>query len=128
MALKQHRFWAWAAVFCMCMVIPVTGTNKQRRKEGQGMMKQYVRLACFVGGALFGSVGLRLLASSDAKRAYTHAAAAGLRMKDAVMETVTTVQEEAADILASARDINEARAAAQAECAVEDSAGGTEDA
>ena len=86
-------------------------------------MKQYVRLACFVGGALFGSVGLRLLASSDAKRAYTHAAAAGLRMKDAVMETVTAVQEEAADILASARDINEARAAAQAECVVEDSAG-----
>ena len=96
------------------------------------MMKQYVRLACFVGGALFGSVGLRLLASSDAKRAYTHAAAAGLRMKDAVMETVTTVQEEAADVLASARDINEARAAAQAETVVEDSAGdavvGTEDA
>ena len=48
------------------------------------------------------------------------------------METVTTVQEEAADILASARDINEARAAAQAKCVVEDSAGdaavGTEDA
>ena len=35
------------------------------------MMKHYVRLACFVGGALFGSVGVKLLASKDAKKAYT---------------------------------------------------------
>ena len=73
------------------------------------MMKHYVRLACFVGGALFGSVGVKLLASKDAKKAYTHIAAAGLRMKDSVMETVTSVQENAADILASAKDINEQR-------------------
>ena len=50
------------------------------------MMKHYVRLACFVGGALFGSVGVKLLASKDAKKAYTHITAAGLRMKDSVME------------------------------------------
>ena len=79
------------------------------------MMKHYVRLACFVGGALFGSVGVKLLASKDAKKAYTHITAAGLRMKDSVMETVTSVQENAADILASARDINEKRAAKEAE-------------
>ena len=60
------------------------------------MMKHYVRLACFVGGALFGSVGVKLLASKDAKNAYTHITAAGLRMKDSVMETVTSVQENAA--------------------------------
>ena len=42
---------------------------------------------------------------------YTHAAAAALRMKDSVMQTVTCVQENAADILASAKDINEQRAA-----------------
>ena len=78
------------------------------------MMKHYVRLACFVGGALFGSVGVKLLASKDAKKAYTHAAAAGLRMKECVMETVTAVQEDAADILASAKDINEARSAKEA--------------
>ena len=79
------------------------------------MMKHYVRLACFVGGALFGSAGVKLLTSKDAKKAYTHITAAGLRMKDSVMETVTTVQENAADILASAKDINEARAAQEAE-------------
>ena len=83
-------------------------------------MFHYVgKLACFVGGALFGSVGVKLLTSKDAKKAYTHIAAAGLRMKDSVMETVTSVQENAADILASAKDINEARAAKEAEAQVD---------
>lgn len=70
------------------------------------------KLAVFVGGVLFGSAGFKLLASKDAKKAYTHTTAAVLRMKDSVMETVTRVQEEAGDILADAQDINEARAAA----------------
>ena len=83
------------------------------------MMKHYVRLACFVGGALFGSAGVKLLTSKDAKKAYTHITAAGLRMKEGGMETVTTVQENAADILASAKDINEARAAQEAAAQVE---------
>ena len=83
------------------------------------MMKHYVRLACFVGGVLFGSAGVKMLASKDAKKAYTHITAAGLRMKDSIMETVTSVQENAADILASARDINEARAAQEAGAQVE---------
>ena len=82
------------------------------------MMKHYVRLACFVGGALFGSAGVKLLTSKDAKNAYIHITAA-LRMKDSVMETVTAVQENAADIVASAKDINEARASKEAETQVE---------
>ena len=76
-------------------------------------MSVYTKLACFVGGALFGSFGVKLLASKDAKKAYVHATAAGLRMKDTVMATVTNVQENAADILASAKDLNEARIAAE---------------
>ena len=78
-------------------------------------MNIYTKLACFVGGALFGSFGVKLLSSKDAKKAYVPVTAAGLRMKDSVMETVTTVQENAADILASAKDMNEARAALEAE-------------
>ena len=81
-------------------------------------MKQYVHLACFAGGALFGSVGLKLLTSRDAKKVYTHLAAAGLRAQKSVMETVTTVQEEAADILAAAKDINTGREAREAEVEV----------
>ncbi|MCD8354988.1 MAG: DUF6110 family protein [Clostridia bacterium] len=71
----------------------------------------YKNLIVFVGGTLFGSAGIKLLSSKDAKKAYTHVTAAALRMKDSVMDTVTTVQENAADILASAQDINEQRAA-----------------
>lgn len=83
------------------------------------MMKHYVRLACFVGGALFGSAGVKLLTSKDAKKAYTHITAAGLRIKDSVMETVTGLQENTADILAAAKDINEVRAAREADTQVE---------
>lgn len=71
------------------------------------------KVAAFVGGALFGSAGIKLLTSKDAKKAYTHATAAVLRMKDCVMETATQVQENCGDILADAKAINEARAAAE---------------
>ena len=74
-------------------------------------MNIYKNLALFAGGVLLGSAGFKLLASKDAKKVYTHATAAALRVKDSVMQTVTNVQENAADILASAKDINEERAA-----------------
>lgn len=83
-------------------------------------MNIYKKLALFAGGTLFGSAGIKLLSSKDAKNAYAHTAAAVLRMKDCVMTTVNTVQENAADILASAKDINETRAAKEAETQVED--------
>lgn len=78
-------------------------------------MHIYSKLACFIGGALFGSAGIKLLTSKDAKKVYTHITAAGLRMKDSVMETVTCAQENAEDILASAKELNEKRAAKEAE-------------
>ena len=74
-------------------------------------MNIYQKIALFVGGALFGSAGIKQLSSKDAKKAYTHATAAALRVKESVMGTVTSVQENAADILAAAKDINEQRAA-----------------
>ena len=76
----------------------------------------------FAAGVLFGTAGIRLLSSKDAKKVYTHATAAALRMKDTVMSTVNCVQENAADILASAQDINEARAAQDEAAAVADTA------
>lgn len=77
-------------------------------------MNIYTKLALFAGGALSGSFGVKLLSSREAKKAYVHATAAGLRMKDSIMESVTTVQENAADILASAKDLNEERAEKEA--------------
>lgn len=76
-------------------------------------MNLYKGLTLFVGGVLFGSAGLKLLSSQDAKKVYTHTAAAVLRMKECVMETVTSVQENAADVLASAKDLNERRTQAE---------------
>ena len=69
------------------------------------------KLTAFACGALFGSAGIKLLTSKDAKKAYVHTTAAVLRMKDCVMETATSLQENCEDILAEAKSINEARAA-----------------
>lgn len=84
-------------------------------------MKIYEKIALFLGGALFGSAGIKILTSKDARKVYTHTTAAVLRMKETVMETATSVQENCADILADAVEINEQRAAAE-EVVVEDAA------
>ena len=83
------------------------------------MMNFHKGAALFVGGVLFGSAGFKLLSSKDAKKAYTHMTAAALRVQESVMETVTSVQENAADILASANEINEQRAKAEEATSVE---------
>ena len=78
------------------------------------------KLGIFAGGLLFGTAGLKVLTSKDAKKAYTSCTAALLRAKDCVMQTVTTVQENAEDILSEAKQINEDRAADEAAAVVED--------
>ena len=83
------------------------------------MMNFHKGAALFVGGVLFGSAGFKMLSSKDAKKAYTHMTAAALRVQESVMETVTSVQENAADILASAKEINEQRAKAEEATSVE---------
>ena len=60
----------------------------------------------FFGGVLFGTAGIKVLSSKDAKKAYTHCTAAALRAKDSVIETVTKVQENTEDIYAEAKQIN----------------------
>ena len=75
-------------------------------------MNNYGKIALFVGGTLFGSAGIKLLTSKDAKKAYTQTTAAVLRCRDQVMRDMELVQENCADILADAKAINEERAAA----------------
>ncbi len=74
----------------------------------------------FAGGVLFGTAGIKLLSSRDAKKVYTHTTAAVLRAKECVMTTVDKVRENADDILADAKEINE-------KCAQNDSAEVIED-
>ena len=69
----------------------------------------------FAGGVLFGTAGIKALSSRDAKKVYTGCTAAVLRAKDCILDTVTTVQENAEDILAEAKQINEERAEEEAE-------------
>ena len=78
------------------------------------------KIAAFAGGVLFGTAGIKVLSSKDAKKVYTHTTAAVLRAKDSVMETVTTVRENAEDIYADAKAINEQRAQEAAAAVVED--------
>ena len=63
----------------------------------------------FAGGVLFGTAGIKVLSSKDAKKVYTSCTAAFLRAKECVMNTVSTVQENAGDIYAGAKEINEER-------------------
>lgn len=68
----------------------------------------------FAAGVLFGTAGIKILSSKDAKKVYTSCTAAVLRAKECIMKTATTVQENAEDIYAEAQQINEDRAAAEA--------------
>ena len=74
----------------------------------------------FAAGVLFGTAGVKVLGSKDAKKVYTNCTAAALRAKDCVMKTATTIQENAEDIYAEAQQINEERAAAEEAENIED--------
>ena len=74
----------------------------------------------FAAGVLFGTAGIKVLTSKDAKKLYTNCTAAVLRAKSCVMKTASTIQENAEDIYAEAQQINEYREAAEE--VVEDSA------
>ena len=81
----------------------------------------------FAAGVAFGTAGIKILTSKDAKKFYTNCTAAVLRAKTCVMNTVSKVQANVEDIYAEAQQINEDRAAAEefedtAEEAVEETA------
>ena len=69
-----------------------------------------------------GDDGYEVEASKDAKKVYTECTAAVLRAKKCVMDTVTTVQENAEDIYAEAKDINAKREAEEEAAVYEDAA------
>ena len=71
------------------------------------------KVGLFVAGLAFGTAGIKILTSKDAKKVYTGCTAAVLRAKDTVVKTATTVQENAGDIYADAQQINEDRKAAE---------------
>ena len=76
------------------------------------------KLGLFAGGVLFGTAGLKILGSKDAKKVYTQTTAAALRAKETVLTAVTNIKENADDILADAKDINNERAEKEAEAVI----------
>ena len=78
------------------------------------------KIGLFAGGVLFGTAGVKVLGSKDAKKVYTGATAAVLRAKDCVMDTATNIQENCEDILADAKQLNEDRAVKNAEEVIEE--------
>ena len=60
-------------------------------------------IGLFAAGVLFGTAGIKLLGSKDAKKVYTHCTAAVLRAKDCVMQAVTNIRENAEDVTRARR-------------------------
>lgn len=71
----------------------------------------FKKTGLFAAGILFGTAGIKILSSKDAKKIYTNCTAAALRAKESVMKTATNIQENAEDIYAEAKLMNEERAA-----------------
>ncbi len=81
---------------------------------------KYDKLALFAGGVLFGTAGIAVLASREAKQVYTACTAAVLRGKDMVMDRYEILKENCEDIVADAKDRNEIRYAEDAAMALEE--------
>ena len=84
------------------------------REEHSMKINNLKKPGLFAAGVLFGTAGIKILTSKDAKKLYTNCTAAVLRAKSCIMKTATTVQENCEDIYADAKQINEERAEAKA--------------
>jgi hypothetical protein len=71
-------------------------------------------IGIFLGGVLFGTAGICVLKSEDAKKVYVQGTAAALRGKEEFMTTATALRENCEDIYAEAVGVNEKRAAKKA--------------
>lgn len=79
------------------------------------MLKEVVELGkiakksgLFLGGVAFGTLGLKILASKDAKHLYAKAVASSYKMKDGIDASLSQVKQHADDVLAEAKDLYEA--------------------
>ena len=102
--------WEDSAFVCFAL--------RQNIEQEMIIMKNWHHCVWFLGGVLFGTAGVKVLSSKDAKKCYTHTTAAVLRAKDCVMDTANKVQENCDDILAEAKEINAERKAKEDEAVV----------
>lgn len=69
-------------------------------------MMDFEKVGIFAAGIWFGTAGIKLLSSKEAKKVYAYWTAEALRAKDYIVENASDVYEEA-------RQINQKRAAKQ---------------
>ena len=72
-------------------------------------------IGLFIGGVLFGSVGVKALKSKEAKKTYSKVISYGLDAKDCIMETADSVKEGWDDVYADAKDMKSQRDAEKEE-------------
>ena len=92
------------------------------KRDKEDILLNWGKVGLFAGGVLFGTAGIKILTSRDAKKVYAFTTAAALRAKEAVMTTATNIREGADDILADAKALNEKYAAEDAPETIEDAA------
>ena len=59
----------------------------------------------FAGGVAFGTVGLKLLSSKDAKKGYAVVLSKLYKAKDEVEGTISNIKQHADDVVADANDL-----------------------
>lgn len=59
----------------------------------------------FAGGVVFGTVGLKLLSSKDAKKGYSVVLSKLYKAKDGVEGTISNIKQHADDVVADAKDL-----------------------
>lgn len=91
--------------------------DKRRLKIMKFHIEDTVKM--FGCGVLFGTAGIKILRSRDAKTLYTHVTAAVLRAKDCVMQTADDIRCDCEDIYAGAKSINARRAEEEAAAVIE---------
>lgn len=81
----------------MCNIITVKLKkhllSNMDREEHSMKINNLKKPGLFAAGVLFGTAGIKILTSKDAKKLYTNCTAAVLRAKSCIMKTATTVQE-----------------------------------
>lgn len=68
----------------------------------------------FLGGVLFGTLGLKVLTGKDAKRLYANVIAKGYEARDEIEASIDHVKQQGEDVLADAQAIYEAKKEAEA--------------
>ena len=127
--MKMHKHFARLTVLFFVLTL-ISGHMKNNfmsrmlkcARNTEVFLKLKEKIGLFAAGCSVGTAGIKVLGSKDAKKVYTETTVLAWRAKERVMTTVTTIKENANDILTDAKEINEQRATDAAGEVIEDRA------